>query len=605
MKVAYLDRKDRHCMNIYSWFQEQLNKPPPFLEQEQFEKVMLDCVEPGVGYTVFFLIGCAAVFGYVPSVYLGVCGCMVVSEAVIKINLVKKFEKQNSVERANPTWRRIIWSGAFYSGVFFGLLSLVLLLPLPQENLLLLAFAYLGIYVCSCWLGSAYWPVLVCKLIPLTLPLIIAFVWLATPMSLLIAIALLFVTGISLFYVRSIVRQHSQLVSARQHVEEISENLKMEKLAAEQLVVSKNRFIASASHDLRQPLHALGLFHSAIRASLKDDKIHALMDSVDKSTAALNNLFEGLLDVSRLDSGAVEAVYEHFEFDLFAISIGDEFSQLAQSKGLQLDIKCEPCVVFSDRLLIEQVLRNLLSNAIKFTEVGSIVLSAQYNKTGVSVSVSDTGSGIPENEIEHVFDEFYQAERSEHHVERGFGLGLAIVRRISQLLDMSLSVNTNEDQGVCITFELPPGDQKQVRHRPMPIPVSASPLNISVMVIDDNIGIVDGMKSLLIDWGVTCLAANSSEAAIQILQETSFIPDLLICDYHLSAEVKGPAVARAISEYLGQSIPLVVITGDTTITSDKSGGVEGHDVLYKPVRANDLREAILAKLKRTGAVKIN
>ena len=581
-------------MNVIARFQDQLNKPPTALEQEQFRKVLLDCVVPGIGLSVFLLIGCIAVYGHVPTVYLVIPGCMMFAEAVLKISLVKKFKKQSTKERANPAWRKIIWLGGLYTGVFFGLLSLVLLQPLPQETRLILAFAYLGVYVCCCWLGSSYWPTLALKLIPLTVPLIVAFVWLATPMSLLIAFSLLYVTAVSLLYVKSIEKQHSELVYARQRVEEISENLKLEKLAAEKLVVNKNRFIASASHDLRQPLHALGLYHSAIRARLKDENIQSLMDSVDKSTAALNHLFEGLLDVSRLDSGAVEAIYEHFEFDAFVILMCEEFSQMAHSKGLQLEINSESCVIFSDTLLIERVLRNLLSNAIKFTEGGSISLSARYNETGVTVSVSDTGTGIDESEIEHVFEEFYQAEKSEHHVERGFGLGLSIVHRICKMLDIPLGIKANQHGGTCITLELPRGDKNKVRQTQTPIPLSRHSINTRVMVIDDNVGITDGMKSLLADWGVSCLTATSSEDALRVLKETSTVPELLICDYHLSADVKGPAVASAICKSVRRTIPVIIITGDTTINAENYSDVKGIDVLYKPVRADDLRAAILA-----------
>lgn len=580
-------------MNFYSRLQQQLNKPPSILEQEQFKKAMLDCIEPGIGYSFFSLVGCVALYSHVPTAYLVFGGSLIFLEAVVKISLVKKFEKQSTAERANPQWRRIIWLGGLYSGVAYGLFSLVLFLPLPQENLMLLAFCYLGIFVTSCWLGSSYWPLLASKLIPLSLPLIVAFVLVATPMSVLASLALLFISAMSLYYVRSIVRQHAELVYARQRIEEISENLNIEKLAAEQLVVDKNRFIASASHDLRQPLHALGLFHSAIRFRSKDEKIHELLDSIDSSTAALNNLFEGLLDVSRFDSGAVNPIYEHFEIDRFANAMHDEFSEVANTKNLQLETNCDPGVVVSDRLLVEQVIRNLLGNALKFTTSGRVELSARCSKTSVLVSVSDTGPGISEEEIENIFDEFHQLERSQHHEGRGFGLGLAIVGRITDLLDIPLNITSTRTDGTCITLELPAGNRELIECISAPKAATSNLLNTNILVIDDNVNILDGMQSLLSDWGITCLTAPSHEDAIQSLRETGFVPDLLICDYHLSVEAKGPGIAHAICEFLGQNMPVVIITGDTSIDNDSSNELEGLDILYKPVHPDELRKSIV------------
>lgn len=589
-------------MNPYVRFLKNLDKPPSTVEREQFQKVMLDCIEPGVGYSVFFLIGCAALYGHVPTVYLVICGCILLVDSVVKISLVKKFEKQNAEQRANPLWRRIIWLGAAFTGVFFGLLSLVLLIPLPQANLMVLAFTYLGVYMTSCWLGSSYLPVLVNKLVPLTLPLALAMIWVATPMLTLVSFALVFMSGMSLFYVRSIVRQHTELVYARQRIEHISENLTREKLAAEKLIIDKSRFIASASHDLRQPLHALGLFHSAIRSEAKNEKIHALMDSVDSSTSALNNLFEGLLDVSRFDSGAVEPVYEHFKIDCLATALYEEMFQMAKSVGLLLELKCDRCVVYSDKLLIEQVLRNLLGNAIKFTKTGSIVLSATCNNKIVSVSVSDTGPGIPEADIKTIFNEFHQIQRSNHHEDKGFGLGLAIVRRITELLDIPLKISPVEPHGVVFLLELPAGTESQAQA--LTVTSSAgetgSVATISksrVMLIDDNVSILDGMQTVLMDWNVDCLTASSREQAIQCLQETGFIPDLLICDYHLALGENGVGVARAVCDYVGRDVPVIVITGDTLIDIAHAR-LTGLDVLYKPVSPGDLQTAIRANLDR-------
>jgi len=412
-----------------------------------------------------------------------------------------------------------------------------------------------------------------------------------------VSLSLVFMTGMSIFYIRSIVRQHTELIEASERVEELNANLQLEKDAAEQMVINKSRFIASASHDLRQPLHALGLFHSAIRAHVQDDKIKTLMDSVDKSTTALNHLFEGLLDVSRLDAGVIEPEPEHFTIGSLFASMHDEFLELANSRGLQLEIKNESCVVYADKILVERILRNLLSNAIEFTEYGSVELSATGKDELVFIKVSDTGPGIPEKEIDRIFDEFHQIGRSTHHDEKGFGLGLAIVRRISLLLDVPLYVSPIDPHGTCFTMELAAGERALIELPEEIGVVEDIRPNTRILVVDDNVNILDGMQTALDNWQVDSLVASSYDEALQSLRETGFVPDLLVCDYHLSDGHNGVETANAICHQLSRDIPCIILTGDTTIESEISEDGIKRGILYKPVHPRKLREAIVSNVR--------
>jgi len=571
----------------------ELDVPPYQIELEQRNRVMLGCVELGIGYSLFFVLGCVALYGFVPTYLLAIAGVMIVIEATWKISLVNKYRGQTDEERSNPAWRRVIWLGGLYTGIFFGLASLTMLLQLPIPNLTLLGIAYMGVYITSCWLGSVYLPTAVSKLIPMTIPLAIAMAIQGTLLNVLFALALVFTTGISLFYIRNLTRQSTELVSARLRIEDLYEKLSVEKHNADQAVIDKSRFIAAASHDLRQPLHALGLFLEAIRTRTTDKEIQSLMDSVDKSTGSLNHLFEGLLDVSKLDAGAIEPHVRHFGINAIFSTMEDEFNQLANAKGLELSFSNDNCVVCTDFILLERVLRNLLSNAIAYTEYGQVSLKAIQNKNEVSITISDTGIGIPETELDNIFSEFHQLGESAHYDGKGFGLGLAIVKRISDLLKFNIQVASSVGEGTRIELSLPAGDHHRVSEAMTPTTGDLVRPGTRILFIDDNTSILEGMKSALADWDVESLLTNSYAEAVQSMDELKFTPDLIIADYHLAENDSGVSAALQIRERLSEEIPFIVVTGDTSIDSLPTNMTPAPPILYKPVRPEKLREAIV------------
>jgi len=573
----------------------QLNKPQNAVEKYQRDKVILDCKELGIGYSLFFIMGCSALYGYVPTYLLIIASLMIVAEAIIKISLVYKYKAQNGNDRAKPYWRYVIWMGGLYTGIFFGVAALALLLPLPKPNASLFLFTYAGIYVTSCWLGSYYMPTAVLKLVPLTLPLAIALVLQGPPLHILMSTTLVFTTVISIFYVYGLTKQFAELNLANIRIEELNQRLSAEKQSAEQAVLDKSSFIAAASHDLRQPLHALGLFLGAIRNHSDDKKIHSLMDSAEKSTSALKHLFEGLLDVSKLDAGAVEPRPTHIKFSSLTSSLEDEFQELAKSKGLSLTIVDSSCVVYTDVFLLERVLRNLLGNAIAYTNQGSVSLKAIRFDDQIEITVTDTGIGIPDSELETIFSEFHQIEKKEPYAENGFGLGLAIVDRISRLLDYDLSVNSSLGQGTTFTIVVPEGEINNTSE-PLISPVLQTiQTGTKILFIDDNDGILDGLDAAMDGWNTENLFVRSYDEAIRSMNELDFVPDLIICDHHLKNSKHGADAALKIREKINRNIPFIIITGDTAIKD--IGMTPPPPILYKPVRPQELCEAIVLNLK--------
>lgn len=571
----------------------ELNKPQDPIEQHQRNRVMLDCVELGLGYSFFFLVGCVALYGYVPTYMLVIAGAITMAEAYIKVGAVNRFRKQSAQERSNPTWRRTIWLGGLHTGIFFGLAALTLLLPLPRPNLMLLFAAFLGVYIVSCWLGSVYIATGYAKLIPLTLPLAIAMALQGTFVYILLSLALLVSTGLSLFYIRGLVKQSGELVSARLRIEELYQKLSVEKKNSDQAVIDKSRFIAAASHDLRQPLHALGLFLGAIRSRIEDKKIVSLMDSVDKSTDALNHLFDGLLDVSKLDAGAIEPKLRHFYIDSLFATMDDEFNQLARSHGLELGIHIDQCVVRTDFLLLERVTRNLLSNAIDNTEQGSVSVVTKREGEEVILTISDTGIGIPETELDDIFNEFHQIDQDNRHEKNGFGLGLSIVKRISDLLEFDINLRSTVGKGTQVELRLPKGDPDLVAHRADSIVEGSVRPGTRILFIDDNRSILEGMQYALDDWDVECLLTTSYDDAVRTMEKLKFFPDLIISDYHLAGNASGVSAVMQIREKLREDIPYIVITADTSGELLKSETTPIPPILYKPVRPDKLREAIM------------
>lgn len=369
------------------------------------------------------------------------------------------------------------------------------------------------------------------------------------------------------------------------------EQLRAEKDQAEQANLAKSRFLAAASHDLRQPLHALGIFVDALHDRMKSGENAELGGRIVSLTQSLTDMFDSLLDMSRIDAGRVRADVTEFELGPLLERLCTELAPLAERKGLALRFVPTRLAVRSDPLLLGRILRNLLVNAIRYTDRGRVLAGARRRAGAVRVEVWDTGSGIPESRRREIFQEFVQLERGERR--GGLGLGLSIVERLARLLDHGLELRSVPGRGSVFAVELP-----RVQTAPAPAPAvprrGADLAGRTVLVVDDDPAIRAGMRDLLERWRVRVLAADGVEAALAQLSPGNG-PDVVLADYRLGDERTGLEAIHAVRAAVGAEVPAAVISGETGPEVLEAIRASGFPRLAKPVPPARLR-AVLASL---------
>lgn len=371
------------------------------------------------------------------------------------------------------------------------------------------------------------------------------------------------------------------------------ENLRREKAAAEEASVAKSRFLASASHDLRQPVHALSVFVGAMRSHEMDTQARGLLDHIDGSVRALSGLFGGLLDISRLDAGAVGVKRTDFAIQPIIERVCRDYSSQAREKGLTLENYPCSAVLHSDPALCERILRNIVANAVTYTDQGKILVGCRRGPQ-LRLQVWDTGRGIPQSEQQLVFQEFYQIGNPERDRTRGVGLGLAIVKRLTTLLEHRLELRSSPGKGTCFNIDIPYASNQSALHLdPMQATAgAAAPGSGLILVVDDERAIQIAMQSLLRSWGYMVIAAGSYAEMLERIGSNPEVPRLIICDYRLRDNETGSAVIEQLRNEYNEAIPGMLITGDTAPDRIKEAQSSGYLLLHKPVSNAALRTSI-------------
>lgn len=377
----------------------------------------------------------------------------------------------------------------------------------------------------------------------------------------------------------------------------LAEDLRRQKELAEEANLSKSRFLAAASHDLRQPIHALGMFVGALARHPMTDEMRRLVEQIEGSVGAMDGLFNSLLDISKLDAGVVQSHVRSFAIGPLLQRISDEFAGEAQRKGLRLTL-C-PCSAFvaSDPVLLERILRNIVSNAVRYTDQGRILVGCRRGPR-LSVQVWDTGRGIAQADHERVFQEFYQVDNFERDRAKGLGLGLAIVRRLTLLLDHPLELLSQIGRGSAFKLSLPATHAEPGIEAASSPPVSPALQGALILVVDDELMVQDAMSSLLESWGSDVIVASSCAEMLERIAACPAVPDLILCDYRLPGEENGIDVIRRLQAEFNEDIPAVLITGDTAPDRLQEAHDSGFVVLAKPVANSKLRATIGNLTKR-------
>ncbi|MDO6965461.1 CheR family methyltransferase [Rhizobium alvei] len=392
-------------------------------------------------------------------------------------------------------------------------------------------------------------------------------------------------------------------ITERKH---ISEALEAAKKQAQSANAAKSRFLAAASHDLRQPLQTLTLLQGLLAQTVKDEKGASLVSRYGDTLNAMSGMLNTLLDINQIEAGTIKASYTTFEIGPLLETLRSEFDLQARALGLRLVMVPSKLVVTSDRALLGQMLRNLLSNALKYTKAGKVLFGCRRRGQAVSIEVWDTGIGIPESEFLAIFDEFHQLDNGARERSRGLGLGLSIVKRLSEMLGHKIElrslaakgsafgilVNVNHDCGAA-----PPEVKAGLRPRPVPANTGKRP----ILLIEDDPQVRELLVEILTYDGQDVVIADDGHAAIRMVKADAVHPAMIIADYNLPLGLTGLAASLEIRAILHNEIPVMILTGDISTATIKEISAVDCLLFNKPVHTVDLLGAIRTSLAKTGA----
>jgi len=384
----------------------------------------------------------------------------------------------------------------------------------------------------------------------------------------------------------------------------LNDELLRAKAAADEANVSKTRFLAAASHDILQPLNAARLYVTSLVERQSGGEVARLTGHVDASLEAVEEIIGALLDISRLDTGALKPDIASFRIDELLRQLEVEFAPLAREKGLRLVFVPSSLTVRSDRRLLRRLLQNLVSNAVKYTKAGRVLVGCRRHGRQLRIDVYDTGIGIPKSKQRIVFTEFHRLEQGAK-VARGLGLGLSIVERIGRVLDHKVRLTSAVERGSHFSVEVPlaPAAAKP-RSRSEPKSVDMRRLTgMAVLCIDNDLKILDGMKTLLGGWGCRVIAATDLAAAADALRDEKTAPAGLLVDYHLDHGDGIAAIADLRRRY-GSGLPAILVTADRTAAVREAANAQDIQLLNKPIKPAALR-ALLAqwRMQRVAAAE--
>ncbi len=368
------------------------------------------------------------------------------------------------------------------------------------------------------------------------------------------------------------------------------------RLDADRANHAKSRFLATASHDLRQPLQTLGLLNGALRRMVQDPDCLDILREQDLALDNMSRLLNGLLDISKLESGAIRPEISDFDLAPMFDELRRDFANLAASKGLRLAIDSPVVFVRSDVALVGQLLRNLLSNAIKYTQQGSVALRCEARGARERIEVRDTGVGIAPGQIGLIFEEFYQVGVSPNSSRDGYGLGLSIVQRIARLLDLKVEVTSEVGKGSVFAIELPRSAVQEPRDAGVAGQVTTAAHGAAqhILLVEDEPSVRNAMKLLLEMDGYEVTAAASAGDALPLLRREYF--DLIVTDYHLEGGRTGTEVISAARENYGLLVKAILVTGDTSAAVREMQADAQLRITSKPINSEELLAQVRALL---------
>lgn len=370
------------------------------------------------------------------------------------------------------------------------------------------------------------------------------------------------------------------------------QQLEKAKEQAELASQAKSQFLASASHDLRQPLHAMGLLLSVLSGHVTGEQGHKVLDHITTSLESMNELFAGILDISKLDANAVQLNIKPVCVQNVFDKLKADFTPLAQERGLGITFVDTSVFVKSDPLQIERILRNLISNAVRYTLDGRILVGCRRRGSNVEFCVLDTGIGIAAQDVPFIFQEFRQVDNPERDRRKGMGLGLAICERVANLLHTTVQVQSEKGRGSCFSFVQP------MRDAEIAAPVVEAKRELKslrgchILFVEDALDVQTATKYLLESWGCTPIIVPTLEAAQTELRQSQIKPDAIIADYRLRDGENGAEVIQCLRDEFGQDIAAAIVSGNAAPELLNEMRAKGLDLLRKPIMSMSLYRKI-------------
>lgn len=389
----------------------------------------------------------------------------------------------------------------------------------------------------------------------------------------------------------------------------IGKALELAKQQAELANAAKSRFLAAASHDLRQPLQSLALLQGLLAKSVQGEKAEKLVARIDETVGAMSGMLNTLLDINQIDSGSVRAEFVRFNINDMFDRLRNEFTYLAQAKGLQLRVVASSLSVHSDPRLLEQMIRNLLSNALKYTKTGKVLLGCRRRAGALSIEVWDTGIGIPDGELQSIFEEYRQLDNAARERSRGLGLGLSIVQRLGILLGHRLRVRSRPGKGSAFTIEI-----ASTRSEPESLDDIPKPHDVeqnvqlgsragAILVVEDDLDLLELLQQFLQEDGHITAIAPDGIAALDLVARGVFQPDLIVADFNLPKGLNGLKLAAELRAKLRRQIPVVILTGDISTATLTAIAQQECVQLNKPVKLKVLTHVIQRLLPPSKVIK--
>ena len=579
--------------------------PPALIARARADQVAtlyahghLTTVSMGLGA----LILCAVMWTEIAATTIVAFGALIAANQLWRAALVRAFERMRPGVAAAPRWGGYWAMGSTLAGALWGAAAIAMFPESPAYQALLIVCLF-GAALGGLNLTAVYRPSFYGFVLPALVPLIIRVAWVGDQVHWFIAgvmsVVLAFVVGfghrLNDVLTRSLVIRYEN-VDLIAELKDRTRTALDARSAAEAANRAKSQLLAAASHDLRQPLHALGLYVAALGARARDAEWRPLVTHVESAANALELQFAQLLDLSRLDAGALAPERGDVALSTLFARIRAEFAPQAAARGLALRIAPTRFVVDSDLALLERIVGNLVANGIRYTNRGGVLVGARRRGARVAIDVVDTGIGVAPAHRQRIFEEFYRVRNDapSSPARRGMGLGLAIVRRFADLLGHEVVVDSREGRGsrfriVVPAVRHPYGKRLRATTTALAEEFPVSCTERLVAVVDDDAATLDAMQTLFQTWGASVVCGETIESLIAALGEVERYPDLIVADLRLADSRSGIDAVRRLRHELGTPIPAIIVSGDTGSGAEREARDAGLMLLPKPVVAATLQ----------------